>query len=105
MDVSQATARFAFLPVRLQIVPQQVLKLPALSQSNTLRGAFGVAFRRLVCIPQCREARLCPLSQTCPYRIIIEPAPPPVLFYFLRGAFSGTIPAGKSQTQGNQDIG
>ena len=77
MDVSQATARFAFLPVRLRIVPQQVLKLPALNKSNTLRGAFGMAFRRLVCIPQCREVRLCPLAGTCPYRIIFEPAPPP----------------------------
>lgn len=77
MDVSQAAARFAFLPVRLRIVPQQVLKLPALNKSNTLRGAFGIAFRRLVCIPQCREARRCPLGQTCPCRIIFEPAPPP----------------------------
>ena len=77
MDVSHATAGFAFLPVRLRIVPQQELKLPALNKSNTLRGAFGMAFRRLVCIPQCREVRLCPLGQTCPYRIIFEPAPPP----------------------------
>jgi hypothetical protein len=36
-----------------------------------------MAFRRLVCIPQCREVKLCPLGQTCPYRIIFEPAPPP----------------------------
>jgi hypothetical protein len=70
MDVSHATSRFAFLPVRLRIVPQQEPKLPAISKSNTLRGAFGMAFRRLVCIPQCREARLCPLAGTCPYRII-----------------------------------
>ena len=77
MDLSQAAASFAFLPLRLRIVPQQELRLPAISKSNTLRGAFGMAFRRLVCIPQCREARLCPLGQTCPYRIIFEPAPPP----------------------------
>jgi hypothetical protein len=77
MDLSQAAASFAFLPLRLRIVPQQELKLPAIGKSNTLRGAFGMAFRRLVCIPQCREARLCPLGQTCPYRIIFEPSPPP----------------------------
>jgi len=84
MDVSQATARFAFLPVRLRIVPQQVLKLPAvqlwtfnfrLSTSPSFQP--GMAFRRLVCIPQCREVRLCPLAATCPYRTIFEPAPPP----------------------------
>jgi len=76
MDVSQPAARFAFLPVRLRIVPRQVLKLPAVNKCNTLRGAFGTAFRRLVCIPQCREVRVCPLGQTCPYQIIFEPAPP-----------------------------
>jgi hypothetical protein len=36
-----------------------------------------MAFRRLVCIPQCHEVRLCPLAATYPYRIIFEPAPPP----------------------------
>jgi hypothetical protein len=77
MDLTQAAASFAFLPLRLRIVPQQVLRLPAIGKSNTLRGAFGMAFRRLVCIPQCREARLCPLGQACPYRIIFEPSPPP----------------------------
>src|ERR1039458_1415026 len=77
MDLSQAAASFAFLPLRLRIVPQQELRLPAIGKSNTLRGAFGMAFRRLVCIPQCREARLCPLGKTCPYRIIFEPSPPP----------------------------
>ena len=54
-----------------------MLKLPAGNQGNTLRGAFGGAFRRLVCIPQCRDARRCPLDGTCPYRVIFEPAPPP----------------------------
>ena len=77
MDIIQAAASFAFLPLRLRIVPRQELKLPAIGKSNTLRGAFGMAFRRLVCIPQCREARLCPLGKTCPYRIIFEPSPPP----------------------------
>ena len=42
MDVSHATSRAAF--PRLRIVPQQEFKL---RKSNTLRGAFGVAFRRL----------------------------------------------------------
>lgn len=77
MDVRQATSNLSLLPVRLRIAPQEVLKLPALNKSNTLRGAFGVAFRRLVCIPQCREARRCPLDGTCPYRVIFEPSPPP----------------------------
>jgi hypothetical protein len=77
MDLAQATAKLLFLSVRLRIVPREPLYLPALSKGNTLRGAFGTAFRRLVCIPQCREARHCPLDGTCPYRIIFEPSPPP----------------------------
>ncbi len=77
MDLGQAAAKFSILPVRLRIVPKSELKLPALNKGNTLRGAFGTAFRRLVCIPQCREARRCPLNGTCPYRVIFEPAPPP----------------------------
>jgi len=75
MDVGQAMAHFSFLPVRLRIIPRETLKLPALNKGNTLRGAFGTAFRRLVCIPQCRDARRCPLDGTCPYLIIFEPAP------------------------------
>ena len=77
MDFCQATAQLAILLVRLRIAPQTVLKLPAFNKGNTLRGAFGTAFRRLVCIPQCTEVRRCPLDGTCPYRVIFEPGPPP----------------------------
>jgi hypothetical protein len=67
MDVSHATAGFTFLPLRLRIVPQQVLKLPTLSKTNTLRCAFGMAFRPLLCIPQCREVRLGPRDEALIY--------------------------------------
>ena len=42
-----------------------------------LRGAFGTAFRRLCCIPQCRNAHECPLATACPYKQVFEPSPPP----------------------------
>jgi hypothetical protein len=42
-----------------------------------LRGAFGNSFRRLCCIPQCRDAHSCPLAESCPYKQIFEPSPPP----------------------------
>jgi hypothetical protein len=42
-----------------------------------LRGAFGNSFRRLCCIPQCRDVRSCPLAESCPYKQIFEPSPPP----------------------------
>jgi CRISPR-associated endoribonuclease Cas6 len=47
------------------------------NKGNMLRGAFGNAFRRLCCIPQCRDARSCPLAESCPYKQIFEPSPPP----------------------------
>jgi hypothetical protein len=42
-----------------------------------LRGGFGHAFRRLCCIPQCKDARACPLDGSCPYKAVFEPSPPP----------------------------
>jgi len=42
-----------------------------------LRGGFGHAFRRLCCIPQCRDAHSCPIGESCPYKQIFEPSPPP----------------------------
>jgi hypothetical protein len=77
MDVTQASANLPLLLLRLRITPKQALKLPADNKGNTLRGAFGSALRRLVCIPQCRDARHCPLEGVCPYRVIFEPSPPP----------------------------
>lgn len=53
-----------------------------------LRGGFGHAFRRLCCVPQCKDARCCPISTTCPYKAIFEPSPP----------------AGSDRLSKNQDI-
>lgn len=61
---------------RFVLAPQERLALPALNKSNTLRGGFGHAFRRLCCIPQCNDAQNCPIAVTCPYKAIFEPSPP-----------------------------
>ncbi len=42
-----------------------------------LRGGFGHAFRRLCCVPQCKDAKTCPLATSCPYKAVFEPSPPP----------------------------
>jgi hypothetical protein len=62
---------------RFTIVPRQPLLVPAFNKGNMLRGGFGHVFRKLCCIPQCRDARACPLANACPYKIIFEPSPPP----------------------------
>jgi len=76
INIQQALAALCFLHLRLRVAPRQALRLPAENKGNTLRGAFGSAFRRLVCIPQCRDARHCPLGEACPYKAIFEPSPP-----------------------------
>ena len=68
------------LPVglfRFTIVPMQSLEVPAVNKGNMLRGGFGHAFRRLCCIPQCRDTKTCPLAASCPYKTLFEPSPPP----------------------------
>jgi CRISPR/Cas system endoribonuclease Cas6 (RAMP superfamily) len=62
---------------RFTLNPQETLVVPAVNKTNMLRGAFGTAFRRLCCIPQCRNAHECPLATACPYKQIFEPSPPP----------------------------
>lgn len=62
---------------RFTIAPLQPLEVPAVNKGNMLRGGFGHAFRRLCCIPQCKDARACPLDGSCPYKTVFEPSPPP----------------------------
>lgn len=62
---------------RFRLMPAQPLEVPALNKGNMLRGGFGHAFRRLCCIPQCKDTKTCPLAATCPYKSVFEPSPPP----------------------------
>lgn len=61
---------------RFTLVPRETLFVPAVNKANMLRGAFGHAFRRLCCVPQCLNAYECPLASSCPYKLIFEPSPP-----------------------------
>ena len=74
--MEEAFTSLRFLYLKLRIIPEQTLKLPSKNKGNTLRGAFGIAFRHLVCVPQCHTARTCPLKEACPYKGVFEPAPP-----------------------------
>ncbi len=62
---------------RFTIAPVQPLEVPAVNKGNMLRGGFGHAFRRLCCVPQCKDAKTCPLATSCPYKAVFEPSPPP----------------------------
>jgi CRISPR/Cas system endoribonuclease Cas6 (RAMP superfamily) len=61
---------------RFTLVARETLFVPAANKANMLRGAFGHAFRRLCCVPQCASAHQCPLASSCPYKAIFEPSPP-----------------------------
>ena len=73
-----ATAQVS-LPIGLfkfTIAPLQPLVVPALNKANMLRGGFGHAFRRLCCVPECKDSKTCPLGTSCPYKAVFEPSPP-----------------------------
>ena len=73
--IAQSTLRIGLF--RFTIAPLQPLVVPAINKGNMLRGGFGHAFRRLCCIPQCKDTRTCPLAGSCPYKAVFEPSPPP----------------------------
>jgi hypothetical protein len=64
---------FEVLPFRFHLLARETLEFPPGGPSNLLRGAFGSALRRLVCVPRCKEPRTCPLRKECPYARIFEP--------------------------------
>lgn len=60
---------------RFRITPLQTLFVPSVNKGNMLRGGFGQAFRRLCCVPHCKDSRSCLLNAPCPYREVFEPSP------------------------------
>jgi hypothetical protein len=67
---------FRLHPLRLTFIARESIHFPERKSANILRGAFGTIFRRLACVPQCREARDCELRASCPYARIFEPSAP-----------------------------
>ena len=65
---------FRLHPLRFSFVARERISFPAGKSSNILRGAFGVIFRRIACLPQCASARECEWRATCPYARMFEPS-------------------------------
>jgi hypothetical protein len=65
--------RFEFYPLRFQFIARDSLYFPPGHAANILRGAFGVIFRRIACMPGCQDARACHVRQSCPYARVFEP--------------------------------
>ena len=63
-------------PLTLHIQQLDDLRLPD-HAGSMLRGAFGMALRKLACITRQKDCTACPLYRSCPYTQIFE-TPPPV---------------------------
>jgi len=64
---------FEFYRFRFQFRSAGTLYFPPHKSGNIVRGAFGTIFRKLVCMPDCRDAKRCDVRTTCPYACVFEP--------------------------------
>lgn len=64
---------FEFYRFRFYFRAAGTLYFPDYKSGNIVRGAFGDIFRKLVCIPSCREAKTCDIRAECPYARVFEP--------------------------------
>jgi len=74
---SRYSAVLSLSHLRLRLVPERELQLPAYNKGNSLRGGFGAAFRKLVCVDMHWECADCTLRYTCPYTKVFNPFIPP----------------------------
>jgi hypothetical protein len=66
---------FEFYRFRFHFHAASPLYFPPYKSGNIVRGAFGAIFRKLVCVPDCQEAKTCQVRATCPYARVFEPGP------------------------------
>jgi hypothetical protein len=66
--------RFEFFPLRFEFIARESLFFPPGKAANILRGALGVIFRRIACVPECADARTCEIRHSCPYASVFAPA-------------------------------
>jgi hypothetical protein len=65
--------QFHFFPLRFEFVSRESVCFPPGKAGNILRGALGVIFRRIACLPECSDARTCHARESCPYARVFEP--------------------------------
>jgi hypothetical protein len=72
-----SNSHFTFAHYRFRLVPREPLELPPVNKGAVIRGGFGSAFRRLVCIDLRLDCAACELRYTCPYTKVFNPFVPP----------------------------
>lgn len=68
---------FSLAVFRFELKAEDRLALHPRNPGNSLRGAFGTTFKRLVCPTPSDCHAACRMKATCPYGQIFEPSPPP----------------------------
>lgn len=68
---------FSLARLRFALEAEDRLALHPRNPGNTLRGAFGSTFKRLVCPTPADCRATCRMKPTCPYGQLFEPSPPP----------------------------
>jgi CRISPR-associated endoribonuclease Cas6 len=63
----------SLLHSRFYLIPRTPLELPPLNKGVSIRGGFGTAFRRLVCVDLRLDCAACELRYTCPYTKVFNP--------------------------------
>jgi hypothetical protein len=66
---------FEFHRLRFHFQAEDPVYFPPGKPGNILRGAFGMFFRKVTCIPECQSAATCPIDGKCPYPRVFEPRP------------------------------
>jgi hypothetical protein len=64
---------FQVLPVRIQFEAPEEFCLPPGKETNTFRGALGLALREVCCGDACPGARSCAKAAECAYATLFEP--------------------------------
>lgn len=64
---------FEFHRFRFHFTSAGSIYFPPFKSGNIVRGAFGTIFRKLACVPGCRDAASCDVRPSCPYARVFEP--------------------------------
>ena len=67
--------KFTIARFQFNLSPLEEIRLP-LYKGSTLRGGFGHAFKRVVCIQKGKVCNDCMVKSTCVYSYIFETSPP-----------------------------
>jgi hypothetical protein len=65
MTMNEILPGFSISHFRLTLMPREMIRLPRVNKGITLRGAFGTAFRSLVCAQREATCDACELHPTC----------------------------------------